>query len=143
MLGTLSRYLRLTGWDAAYARKAEDSWLLDECARSGRVLLTRDRPLLARCSMTGVTALDPGSDVPRDQLAAMRGAFPSKSPGVPRCLKCNAPTAELNREGARGKVPPYTHLTHERFNACPCCGKITWEGSHLERFRKDVTGRNA
>jgi len=46
----------------------------------------------------------------------------------------------LNREGARGKVPPYTYLTHERFTACPCCGKITWEGSHLERFRKDVTG---
>lgn len=140
MLGTLSRYLRLLGADAAYARKAEDSWLMDECARSGRVLLTRDRPLLARCSKAGVAALDPGSDAPRDQLAAVRGAFPLPASEVPRCLKCNAPTASLNREDARGKVPPYTFLTHAHFTACPCCGKITWEGSHLERFRRDVTG---
>ena len=140
MLGTLSRYLRLLGADAAYARKAQDSWLLDECARSGRVLLTRDRPLLARSSKAGVPALDPGSDAPRDQLDAVRRASPTLSAGAPRCLKCNAPTSALNREGARGKVPPYTYLTHERFTACPCCGKITWEGSHLERFRKDVTG---
>lgn len=139
MLGTLSRYLRLMGCDAAYARKAEDSWLLGECARSGRVLLTRDRPLLARCAKAGVPALDPGGDVPRDQLDAVRRAFPSLSAGTPRCLKCNAPTAALNREDARGRVPPYTHLTHEHFNACPACGKLTWEGSHLARFRKDVT----
>lgn len=138
MLGTLSRYLRLMGCDAAYARRAEDSWLLGECARSGRVLLTRDRPLLARCSKAGVPALDPGSDVPCEQLDAVRKAFPSVSSGTPRCLNCNAPTAALNREDARGKVPPYTHLTHERFNACPCCGKLTWEGSHLERFKREV-----
>jgi len=140
MLGTLSRYLRLTGSDAAYDRRAEDSWLLGECARSGRILLTRDRPLLARCAKAGVPALDPASDRPREQLAFVKAATPAMAEASPRCLRCNAPAAALNREEARSLVPPYTYLTHERFNACPCCGKITWEGSHLERFRKDVTG---
>jgi tRNA1Val (adenine37-N6)-methyltransferase len=138
MLGTLARYLRLLGADTAYARKAEDDWLMGECRRSGRVLLTRDRPLLSLCSKAGLPALDPGSDVPREQFAAVRKALPAPSPGTPRCLRCNAPTTALDREEARGKVPPYTYLTRKRFTACPCCAKITWEGSHLERFRKDV-----
>jgi tRNA1Val (adenine37-N6)-methyltransferase len=140
MLGTLSRYLRLTGCDAAYDRRAEDSWLLGECARSGRILLTRDRPLLARCAKAGVPALDPASDRPREQLALVKDSAPAMAEAFPRCLRCNAPTAVLNREAALGSVPPYTYLTHERFNACPCCAKLTWEGSHLERFRRDVTG---
>lgn len=140
MLGTLSRYLRLLGADAAYDRSAEDSWLLGECARSGRILLTRDRPLLARCAKAGVPALDPASDRPREQLALVRATAPAMAEASPRCLQCDAPTAVLNREEARGHVPPYTYLTHECFNACPCCGKITWEGSHLERFRRSVAG---
>jgi tRNA1Val (adenine37-N6)-methyltransferase len=139
MLGTLSRYLRLAGADAAYARWAEDDWLLEECRRSGRVLLTRDRPLLARCQKEGVTALDPGSDEPRRQFLAIRNAFPPPADQPLRCLGCDAPTLALERERARGRVPSYTYLTRERFTACPCCGKLTWEGTHLERFRKDVT----
>jgi hypothetical protein len=139
MLGTLARYLRLAGHDAAYARRAEDPWLLEECRRSGRTLLTRDRPLLARCAKAGVPAWDPGSDAPRLQYAALLEAFP-EAPGPPRCLGCNAPTVAVDREQVRGKVPSYTYLTRNRFSACPCCGKLTWEGSHLERFRNDVTG---
>ena len=139
MLGTLARYLRLSGCDAGYFRKAEDNWLMGECARAGHVLLTRDRPLLARCAKTGVEALDPGSDVPAEQFRRVREAFGQPTGSTdPRCLRCNAPTVPVPREEAMGKVPPYTYLTHRRFNACPCCGKLTWEGSHLERFRETV-----
>lgn len=140
MLGTLARYLRLSGCDAGYFRKAGDDWLMGECARAERVLLTRDRPLLARCAKAGVAALDPGSDVPAQQFGRVRDAFGQpEGPADPRCLRCNSPTVPVPREESMGKVPPYTYLTHRRFNACPCCGKLTWEGSHLERFRKDVT----
>ncbi len=140
MLGTLSRYLRLAGADAAYARKAEDDWLRAECRRTHRVLLTRDRPLLARCAKEGLPARDPGSDEPRVQFAAVRSAFLLPSGEPLRCLDCDAPTVPVQREAAKGRVPAYTYLTRERFTACPCCGKLTWEGSHLERFRRDVTG---
>jgi tRNA1Val (adenine37-N6)-methyltransferase len=140
MLGTLSRYLRLMGTDAAYARRAEDDWLREECRRSGRVLLTRDRPLLARCQREGVAARDPGSDEPREQFSALRAAFALPVDQPLRCLNCDAPTLPVEREQARGRVPSYTYLTRKRFTACPCCGKLTWVGSHLERFRKEVTG---
>lgn len=141
MVGRLARYLRLTGVDAAYWRGAEDAWLVTECQRSGRTLLTRDRPLLARAARAGLDARDPASDSAAEQLAWFRAGFPSAAPGArPRCLACNAPTMTVEREEARGKVPPYTALTHRQFSACPCCGKLTWEGSHLERFKKTVMG---
>ncbi|MGC8762404.1 MAG: Mut7-C RNAse domain-containing protein [Acidobacteriota bacterium] len=138
MVGRLAKYLRLLGVDAGYARKAEDDWLLAEAQRTGTVLVTRDRPLLERCRRKGVPSFDPGSDDPRRQLQAFRRAFPSlPGAGPPRCLACNAPVVEVPREEIRGRVPPYTYLTHRRFAACPCCGKLTWEGSHLERFRRE------
>jgi tRNA1Val (adenine37-N6)-methyltransferase len=140
MVGKLARYLRLMGVDCAYARGADDGWLLDEARRTGRVLITRDRPLLARCEKAGVEAHDPESDAAPDQFAWLRRRFDLPAEKRPRCLDCNAPTLEMDRQEALGKVPPYTYLTHRRFSACPCCGKLTWEGSHLERFRRDITG---
>jgi tRNA1Val (adenine37-N6)-methyltransferase len=140
MVGRLARYLRLVGFDADYSNKAEDEWLFAKAQRSGRVLITRDRPLLARCKRKKVQALDPASDEPREQLAHVREAFQTEARLAPRCMECNAPVLPVERQEALGKVPPYTYLTHERFSACPCCGKLTWEGSHLTRFRRGVLG---
>jgi tRNA1Val (adenine37-N6)-methyltransferase len=144
MVGKLARYLRLAGADAAYAREAEDDWLMDQARRSGRVLLTRDRPLLAECSRSGVSAFDPGHDDPKRQMELVSRAFARGGTlgDRPRCLDCNAPVLPVDRQEASGKVPRYTYLTHERFTACPCCGKLTWEGSHLERFRREVLRRD-
>lgn len=138
MVGRLARYLRLVGLDATYTNKAEDEWLVAQAQRSGRVLITRDRPLLARCRKEKVQAFDPASDEPREQLARVRKAFQREASLGPRCMECNAAVIPVERHEALGKVPPYTYLTHERFSACPCCGKLTWEGSHLERFRKMI-----
>jgi len=141
MVGRLAKALRLLGYDAAYDRRAEDGWLLHESARTGRVLLTRDRALLAAAAKRRTEAFDPGDDAVLRQLEAVReryGGPPGE--GRPRCLCCNRPPEELERERARGRVPAYTWLTHDRFRACPGCGTLTWEGSHLERFRARIAG---
>ncbi len=144
MVGKLARYLRLLGVDASYGRDAEDEWLLEEAKRTGRVLLTRDGELLARASKAGIAGWNPGSDDPARQLVSVARAFKIETGtaiSAPRCLCCNAPLIILDRNGARGFVPPYTFLTHTHFSACPCCGKLTWEGSHLSRFRTDIPAR--
>ncbi len=139
MIGKLARYLRLCGLDAAYARDAEDEWLAEQAGRTGRVLLTRDKPLLAACAKRGIAAFEPPGDEPAAQFAAVLRRFSLDAAGArPRCLDCNAPVLDVGRQEALGKVPPYTYLTHRRFSACSCCGRITWEGSHLERFEREV-----
>ncbi len=136
MLGRLCRYLRLLGADCAYARNADDDWLLAEAQRSGRTLLTRDRPLLKRAAKRGGLVFDPGCDEVAGQLREVLRRFgPFPANGGPRCIRCNAVPLSVAPAAARAFVPKYTGLTHESFHACPCCGKLTWEGSHLERFR--------
>ncbi len=144
MLGRLARYLRLLGYDAAYVRGAGDAWLLREAARSERTLLTRDRTLAARCARDGVPAFAPDDDAPERQLALVGERFgPPPKGAAPRCLACGAVPLEVDAAAARPFVPRYTALTHPRFRACPCCGTLTWEGSHLARFRERVAGPGA
>ncbi|MEJ2420481.1 MAG: Mut7-C RNAse domain-containing protein [Acidobacteriota bacterium] len=143
MVGRLAHYLRLLGYDAAYARQSDDEWILCEALRAKRVLLTRDRLLVRQYRKAGGEAFNPDADRPASQLRLVREKFgPAPAPGAPRCLNCNAPTTAVKREMVRGFVPPYTYLTHRRFQVCPCCGKVTWEGSHLARFAGNVIGES-
>lgn len=136
MVGRLAKALRLSGYDCAFASGAEDGWLLEESRRTGRILLTRDQELLERALRHGVSAFAPPGDEVRTQLREVVRSFGSPPEGaVPQCVECNVPFLPLSREAAKGKVPPYTWLTRDRFQGCPCCGKLTWEGSHLARFR--------
>ncbi len=136
MVGKLARYLRLLGADCAYARAGDDEWLLCEAKRAGRVLLTRDGPLVQRARKEECEAFDPGSDEALSQAREVVRRFgPPGGTSGPRCIRCNAKPLLVTPASARPFVPKYTGLTHDRFHACPCCGKLTWHGSHLERFR--------
>lgn len=48
MLGTLAKWLRIMGYDAAYAEKGNDNEIIELAEREDRVLLTRDRELSSR-----------------------------------------------------------------------------------------------
>lgn len=87
-LGTLARYLRLLGFDAAYARNASDRQLIRMSTTEGRILLTRDVGLLKNRAVTHghfVRSDDPRQQVldvvSRFQLAGRlrptRGAWPA------------------------------------------------------------------
>lgn len=141
MLGRLARHLRLMGYDVAYAHDAPDAWLQREARRSGRVLLTRDRELARAAARRNTDVFDPGHDDVAVQRARVAARFGPPPPGAaPRCLSCNVAPLEVDKGAARGLVPPYTWLTHDRFRACPGCGTLTWQGSHLERFRARIGG---
>jgi tRNA1Val (adenine37-N6)-methyltransferase len=140
MLGKLCRYLRLLGADCDYARAAEDEWLLAEASRGGRILLTRDCQLIKRAERHGGQAFDPGCDEAALQLREVIRRFGAPDEKCrPRCIRCNAVPLDVAPSVARPFVPRYTGLTHESFHVCPCCGKLTWEGSHLERFKLMLT----
>lgn len=140
MLGKLATYLRLLGFDCAFNAGSDREWLLQEAARSGRTLLSRDGELLRAAGKLEVKGFDPGDDDPVRQLAAVAREVPVEADThkPPRCTRCNAPLLSMKRDAVKGAVPPYTFLTHRAFSACQCCGRITWEGSHLSRFREKI-----
>lgn len=134
MCGTLSTYLRMCGYDTAYApeRGVEDDDAILELARSeGRRIVTRDRDLAARSA----DAIDVASRDVRDQLRVMKDAdIPLELPEEPeRCSACNG-TLEL--VGADASTPEYAPDADEtRVWKCVDCGQHFWCGSHWDDVR--------
>ena len=149
MLGRLARYLRLLGYDTAYERDITDSGLLLLALREGRILLTRDTRLAAR------KVLPPGrtflaiSDDPLAQLKEVAAHFQFRLGLLPasslletaRCSVCNSQlerVASNAKESVRDLVPEHVFLSGKAFFRCAGCGRVYWEGSHIERFLKDI-----
>ncbi|GAA0536585.1 Mut7-C RNAse domain-containing protein [Halorubrum ejinorense] len=155
MCGKLATYLRLCGYDAAYAldRGVEaDDRLLSLAAAEGRVLVTRDRDLAARAP-----AADPAVDsvllAERDVLDQLReldaAGFPAELADEPtRCGACNGPVervASTANESDDDPVAPADRPDYvpDEVGAarpgwrCTDCGQWFWKGGHWD----DVAAR--
>ena len=154
MCGKLATYLRLCGYDAAYAldRGVEaDDRLLSLAATEERVLLTRDRELADRATADAAgDASRPGAvrlserDV-LDQLRELDAAgFPVALAAEPaRCGSCNGPVervASPEADGSPGDRPDYVPDdvgTDRPGWRCTDCGQWFWKGGHWD----DVAAR--
>ncbi|WP_152040587.1 Mut7-C RNAse domain-containing protein [Salinigranum salinum] len=139
MLGKLARYLRMCGYDAAYAldRGIEADDDLRAVAESeGRALLTRDRQLAAR--VPGSVRID-AREID-DQLRELRSAgFELSLAGTPaRCGRCNGPVDAIDEHG---DVPDYAPDPGDTAcYRCRDCGQVFWKGSHWDDVRERIAG---
>jgi nucleoside-triphosphatase THEP1/uncharacterized protein with PIN domain len=137
MLGRLAKALRMLGYDTSYRRDASDEEVRLTAMREGRVLLTRDREIAATALPLRVVLVE--GDRVAAQLRHVAGVL-RLDPGavVPfsRCLLCNAPVVDVERDALRDAVPPYVFATQRRFARCPSCGRVYWAATHVERARR-------
>ncbi|NHN58042.1 MULTISPECIES: Mut7-C RNAse domain-containing protein [Halorussus] len=129
MLGKLATYLRMAGYDAAYAldRGIEaDDRLLDLADAEDRLLVTRDARLAGQAD--GV--LLESRDV-TEQLRELAGAEFALGLSEPaRCSECNA---ELVTVESGAETPGYAPDVGETdVWQCPACGRHFWKGSHWD-----------
>jgi len=139
MLGKLATYLRMCGYDAAYAldRDVEaDGEVLALARAEGRTLLTRDVDLAARADRSLLlTERDP-----TDRLRELAAA------GVPldlddrpsRCGRCNGPVELLSDDTETPEYAPDPSETPQW--RCTACGQVFWRGSHWDRVRETLAG---
>lgn len=134
-LGRLARLLRMAGFDTLYDNNYEDAAMAEMANREGRVLLTRDRPLLMqRVVLHGcyVYAIKPEEQLrelyQRLDLAAHARPFSL-------CLSCNLPLRPVAKEAVLERLPPRVQARHERFLHCGQCDRIFWEGTHWQDMR--------
>ncbi len=136
MLGSLARWLRIGGVDAEYRRDSGDLELVEEAARDGRILLTRDEELSRRAKKRGVEALyvPPGSD--RDALREVASAFDLRlDPEKSRCPRCNGELRPATKDEVTGTAPEGTLKNFSEFWRCEKCGSVFWRGSHWRSIR--------
>lgn len=133
MLGTLCKYLRICGLDAAYSN--EGLGILVRARAEDRVILTRNTRLKDK---RGVFFLV--SEQPLEQLRAVREKFkvPDRLKFLTRCLVCNEPLVPIDREAIRDRVPYYTYKKFNGFAECPDCRKVYWRGSHYLRMMEQL-----
>jgi len=139
MLGSLTRWLRICGYDAEYLRNASDEELIRRAIDKRRILLTRDRLLYRKAIRAGAQAFFIKGNSDTEKLASVSRKFrldldPEKS----RCPQCDATLAVVEKEAVEGKVPSRTLEAYNEFWICVSCGKVYWKGSHWRNIIETV-----
>lgn len=134
MLGKLAKYLRLLGLDAVYIRPSAPWPVADDGEET--CFVTRRR------SPTGCRrTIRVGSDNAIDQLREIRGVIRpliDDEKALARCIKCNVVLETVGREEIEAVVPEYVFHRYLRFTRCRTCGRVYWEGSHVENIRRAI-----
>ncbi|EMA69827.1 hypothetical protein C461_01671 [Halorubrum aidingense JCM 13560] len=150
MCGKLATYLRMCGYDAAYAldRGVEaDDQVLSLAAAEDRTLFTRDRELAARAADALLLTERDVLDQLREVAAA---GYPVELAAEPRrCGACNGPVERVDAAGVDvdpGDRPDYVpddvaapsatesvpHADPRPAWRCRDCRRWFWKGSHWE-----------
>ncbi len=129
MLGKLAKYLRLLGFDAAYART--EASLEQYLSRDqDRLLVTRRKAIVAPSRTIQIR-----SESAREQLYELRGLIKSaigRATILTRCLECNVELTDADKTEIEPLVPEFVYHHYRRFKMCPSCKKVYWEGSHAK-----------
>ncbi|MGB9710781.1 MAG: Mut7-C RNAse domain-containing protein [Thermodesulfovibrio sp.] len=135
MLGSLSRWLRLFGFDTLYRNDFTDKQLIKLSLQEDRVLLTRDIALAKSKLLKKVLLIQ--SEEIKEQIKEVLLSFCSKLDLLnlkPRCPVCNGETESIKKEEIRGQLPDYVLFSNQEFIICKSCGKIYWKGTHKEKI---------
>ncbi len=137
-LGTLSRYLRLLGFDATQPAAADDDELAARSAREARALLTRDLGLLKRMVVRHGYFIR--SSDPLTQCVEVVRYFDAADAIAPftRCMECNGMIGAVEKEQIADRLPPRVRHSHDRITQCADCGRLYWQGSHHHRLEEIV-----
>jgi hypothetical protein len=139
MLGKLSKYLRILGYDTIYFNRKDEDELIRIAQEHGRVLLTRRTKLKGREGIKDLLFIT--EDNPREQLKEVLIYYqlsPFTDSFCTRCLICNERLIDIPREETGGKIPEYILNSYDSFSLCPHCHRIYWPGSHHERMLREI-----
>jgi len=134
-LGKLARHLRMAGFDTLYGNDWDDGRIAAIAREERRTILTRDRGLLRRrevdrgyCVRAVQSEAQLGEVVARLQLEPLIRPFT-------RCRECNTPLEEVAREAVDERLPQKVRGLYDRFQRCPTCARVYWEGTHYQRMK--------
>jgi uncharacterized protein with PIN domain len=137
MLGRLTRWLRILGYDTAYEKVITDEVLIERTIREDRWLLTRDRRLALRKVLRSRHTLIASDDL-EGQLRQLHREL-NVELGVNhqrgyRCADCNDVLTSISHDDAIPLVPPFVARQYREFLQCPRCHRVFWPGTHWEDF---------
>lgn len=138
MLGKLTRFLRIFGYDTLYRLNETEKEMLIQSLSEDRIILSRSRLLLEKSKKLGVKALNIGNEGIANHLKILKQelemGYPS-APGFSRCSNCNGILEKRAKDKIISRIPEGTAKYHNEFWECTDCKKIYWVGRHWENIR--------
>jgi uncharacterized protein with PIN domain len=139
MLGTLAKWLRILGFDTLYFRSIDDNELIRISKQQQRILITRDSRLI-KSKKIGRHIFIHSEDLEK-QLNEVLSFLSSETFSFnffSRCIKCNGILMKVEKNSIFNVVPEYIYRNNESFFRCSKCGKVYWEGSHIDMIEKKI-----
>lgn len=135
MFGTLSRMLRMLGYDTLYIRDNERLKLKDPNLLEGRTLITKDKR--SKFATHDIFLLDEPS--PEKQLAILKEKFNLVPVNIfSICMECNWPLDNVEKQDVYGKVPARVFEAFNGFTQCGQCYRFYWPGTHYEAMTEKI-----
>jgi uncharacterized protein with PIN domain len=135
MLGSLSRWLRIIGYDSEYRNNVLDEDLLEEASNTRRILLTRDKELILRAKKQSICAFYVKGSTDEEQLKFLVKKLNLViKPVNSRCPRCNGKLNTIDKESVKNLVPENTFKNFNDFWVCKECENVYWKGSHWSRI---------
>lgn len=140
MLGGLTKWLRLMGFDTLYFRAIDDSELVRIAKQQQRVILTRDTALSKTGKTNQVILIHSNYTIEqvKEVLLYLRKKNLTHLQSSPRCTNCNGKLIIAHKQSALNNVPDYILLNQNSFLKCEDCGKVFWHGSHKKKIDKTL-----
>ncbi len=140
-LGGLARWLRATGYQAAWQPDIDDDNLLREARSLSATLLTTDAMLMERRLLRD--RIIPAFWLPPTLSIAEQLALAFREFGLvvrpPRCMSCGGELRPVPKEALRDRIPPKTYLWLDEYFVCRRCDKLFWHGTHWQRIMARLT----
>jgi len=138
-LGTLTRYLRMLGFDSSYKNNFTKEELVNISLNEKRTLITKDRNLLKRNEITHGYWIRNDDPVKQAREVIERFDLRNSIKEFSRCMECNSFLLPVDKNEIENKLPPKVKEQQSEFHRCSDCNKIYWKGSHYEKMKKLIT----
>ncbi len=139
MLGKLTRWLRIIGYDVLYSRQlgVGDKGIIEHSKKSGRIVVSRDRELARKSKGILLTKTDVEGQLLELIKEARKFKIRLKIPQEPEkifCPLCNSNLYIIRKEDYKEQIPEKVYRLQDNFWACSACNKVYWQGRHWERI---------
>jgi len=141
-VGKLAKWLRMVGYDAIFFDGSDDAYLVAKALAEDRMILTRDTQIMKRGIITSgrlkAILIDSDKAEPQIRQVIDKLHLDYQSRPFTRCLECNQPLTERNKEEIKDRVPPYVFQTQSQYMECPACHRIYWRGTHWQSMNRKI-----
>ncbi len=134
MLGKLSKYLRMLGFDTLYFNHIEDTELIEISKKENRTILTKDKIMVREKKPENVLLIESVNPVEQAKEVVKAFNLIDKINPFSRCLECNNILKFVKAFDVKD-IPENVKKFTSEFYLCEKCKKYYWYSVHTERMQ--------